>query len=184
MVWTTSLSIQTRLSTSCEDPKIVNVFIGAQRVLTLRTKKDSTPLEGECEGENFTGSGRCTQHVPLRHNSMFVMGLETNAWWLHSIRTDKRPRTEKTDAELAQDDERISLTFSHIGTFLSSNQSRIWGQGARGKTRDDAQRVNRGGGEAQELIEAFGEENHRSEFVWDWHYARGFDVVHFAVQEE
>lgn len=152
--------------------------------MTLRTKKDSVTLEGEDQGATPTGVARRTQHVPLPHNSMFVMGLETNARWLHSIRTDKRPRTEKTDAELAQGGERISLTFRHIGTFLSRDQSRIWGQGARGKTRDDAQRVTRGGVEAQELIEAFGEENHRSEFGWDRHYARGFDVVHFAVRDE
>jgi hypothetical protein len=31
------------------------------------------------------------QRVLLPHNSLFVMGFATNARWMHSMHTDKRP---------------------------------------------------------------------------------------------
>lgn len=145
--------------------------------MTLRTKKDNL------KDESGTLIGRRTQHMPLPHNSMFVMGLDTNARWLHSIRTDKRPKVEKTEAELAQGGERISLTFRYIGTFLNKDGTFIWGQGARGKTRDDARLVIHGGDDADKLIEALGKENHQSDFDWDFYYGKGFDVLHFTVKD-
>ncbi|KAI0631388.1 hypothetical protein C8Q77DRAFT_131704 [Trametes polyzona] len=166
--------------------KIVNVSLGAQRVMTLRTKKDlhANPLLQDAltiggGTENGNGPRRNVQRVPLPHNSMFVMGLQTNTRWMHSIRTDKRPLSEKQPVELYQNGERISLTFRTIGTFLSRDESRIWGQGAKGKTREDARPVVRGGEEAERLLAAFGAENHQSEFDWDAHYGEGFDVLHF-----
>ena len=84
---------------------------------------------------------RDAQRVPLPHNSMFVMGLATNAKWLHGIRQDRRPVTLKTPEELAYNGERISLTFRRIGTFLSQDETMIYGQGATGKTREEAKPV-------------------------------------------
>jgi len=151
--------------------KIVNVSIGALRVMTIRTKKDAAAE---------SHSDRSTQRIPLPHNSLFVMGLETNEKWLHSIRHDRRPINLKTPEEQAYGGERISLTFRHIGTFLSADEKQIWGQGARGKTKLDANPVVNGGDEAQKLIDAFGLENHSSEFDWEGAYGQGSDVLHFS----
>ena len=184
--------------------KIVNVSLGAQRFMTLRTKKDALanphvdldatlPDDLQTHGQPGTGAGtgtpesekaarRDTQRVALPHNSMFVMGLDTNAKWLHSIRTDKRPLKTKTEAERSQNGERISLTFRTIGTFLNKDETLIWGQGAKGKSREDARPVVRGGREAARLITAFGAENHSSDFDWDRAYGKGFDVLHFTTR--
>ena len=148
------------------------VSVGAKRVMTIRTKKGA---KGGGEGE-----GRTTERIPLPHNSMLVMGLQTNAKYLHSIRHDNRPASTKTIEELAYDGERISLTFRHIGTFLTADEKKIWGQGAKGRTREGAREVVNGGEEAEKMIVAFGEENHRSEFDWEAAYGGGYDVLHFT----
>jgi len=155
--------------------KIVNVSLGAQRTMTLRTKKDAKKGADEI---------RSLQRIPLPHNSMFVMGLETNMRWLHAIRADKRPEKDKSDAELFANGERISLTFRHIGTFLTQGEDRIYGQGARGKTPEEACPVRYGGSEAEQLLIAFGDENHSSEFDWDASYGEGSDVLHFTVSKK
>ncbi|KIK58611.1 hypothetical protein GYMLUDRAFT_74874 [Collybiopsis luxurians FD-317 M1] len=164
---------------------IVNVSLGAQRVMTLRTKKDSV---------DPTGDGRRkTQRFPLPHNSMFVMGLETNQRWLHAINHDNRPNSVKSEEELAYEGERISLTFRHIGTFLvepgesagpdSNGAMLIYGQGATGKSRGEARQVISGDTpESNKLLEAFGKENHDSNFVWEDWYGEGSDVLHFRIQ--
>ncbi|KAJ7441732.1 hypothetical protein FB451DRAFT_1298448 [Mycena latifolia] len=167
---------------------IVNVSLGAQRTMTLRMKKDrAQALQPESEslaGDDVRPPPRPTQRIPLPHNSMFVMGPETNAKWLHGINQDKRFITLKSEAEMFQEGERISLTFRHIGTFLSADQKHIWGQGATSKTRDTAAPVVHGEKESQDLIYAFGAENHMSEFDWDAHYGMGFDVVNFKTKED
>jgi len=155
--------------------RIVNVSIGAQRVMTLRTKKDA--LSETPDGS----SSRSIQRIPLPHNSMFVLGSSTNAKWLHGIRTDKRPTQTKSPAEQAWGGERISLTFRSIGTFLTADQKRIFGQGAKGKTKEGAKDVVIGGPEAEKMIIAFGDENHKSDFDWNAAYGEGFDVLHFAA---
>ncbi|KAI5116524.1 hypothetical protein M0805_000590 [Coniferiporia weirii] len=164
---------------------IVNVSIGAQRTMTLRTKKDTkdTPssLRTKKDSKHTPSSPRTKQSIPLPHNSAFIMGLATNAAWLHSIRPDRRPPTFKSAEETTHDGMRISLTFRTIGTFLSADGTRIWGQGATGKTHDDAHAVLGGGSErAEELLAAFGVENHASEFDWKAAYGCGFDVLHFT----
>ncbi|KAI9511808.1 hypothetical protein F5148DRAFT_1280351 [Russula earlei] len=188
--------------------RIVNLSLGARRTMTLRTKKDATTTtttttaaaeqgQGQGDGDHAGGMRRATQRVPLPHNSLFVMGLETNARWMHSVHTDKRPEDAKDPAERGR---RISLTFRHIGTFLTapapspasplappagqgSERQRqcIFGQGATGKTRAEAGPVVRGGEEAERLLAAFGAENHQSEFDWEGAYGDGFDVLHFAT---
>ncbi|KAI0738238.1 hypothetical protein C8Q80DRAFT_1242259 [Daedaleopsis nitida] len=172
--------------------KSINVSLGAQRVMTLRTKKDAlsnpkadldapTELATPNSETGAANTKRGTQRVPLPHNSIFVMGLETNAKWLHSIRTDKRPVKIKSEAERYQNGERISLTFRTIGTFLTKDEALIYGQGATGKTREEARPVVRGGSEAEKLLAAFGAENHQSEFDWEAHYGQGSDVLHFTT---
>ncbi|PCH34889.1 hypothetical protein WOLCODRAFT_106705 [Wolfiporia cocos MD-104 SS10] len=49
--------------------RIVNVSLGAQRPATLCTKKNASAE---------AGMPRTVQRIPLPHNSMFVMGLQTN----------------------------------------------------------------------------------------------------------
>ena len=171
------------------DSRIVNLSLGARRTMTLKTKKDSlhTSTNDDDDGEGAGARGtaqRRTQRVPLPHNSLFVMGLQTNARWMHSVHTDKRPEATKDPAERGA---RISLTFRRIGTFLTPpapahpHPQRIYGQGATGKTRAEAQPVVLGGPEAERLLAAFGAENHQSEFEWDAAYGEGFDVLHFAA---
>ncbi|KAF8554866.1 hypothetical protein OG21DRAFT_1411753 [Imleria badia] len=157
--------------------KVVNVSLGAQRVMTLRLKRDGVQNAGQ------GGVPRPSQKIPLPHNSMFVLGLETNAKWLHAINHDKRPIQLKSPEEQFMNGERISLTFRHIGTFLSGDESRIYGQGAKGKMEEDARPVVNGTEEASRLLEAFGKENQQSEFEWDAVYGEGSDVLHFTSRD-
>ena len=164
------------------DSRIVNLSLGARRTMTLKTKKDACGGGGGDDDDSEQRMPRRTQRVPLPHNSLFVMGLETNARWMHSVHTDKRPEGTKEPAERGA---RISLTFRRIGTFLTPAsapaQQRIYGQGATGKTRAEARPVVLGGAQAERLLAAFGAENHQSEFDWDGVYGGGFDVLHFAA---
>ena len=100
--------------------------------MTLRTKKESHP--NAAEGTR----ARHTQRVKMPHNSIFVLGPETNRGWLHSIRADKRPPQEKTKEELLFSGERISITFRQIGTFMDESAGRIWGTKL---TRNQAKRA-------------------------------------------
>lgn len=111
------------------------------------------------------------------------MGLKTNAHWLHSIRQDKRIPTEKTPEEVSHDGERISLTFRQIGTFLISQETKIYGQGATAKNKEDARPVINGSvTESLKLVNAFGAENQHSDFDWDAEYGSGSDVLHFHTE--
>lgn len=186
--------------------KIVNVSLGAQRVMTLRTKRDVVP---ESEVGGF--GSRPTLRIPLLHNSMvgriilelfrrrmlifsssigqFVLGLETNRTWLHGINRDKRLESLKSEAETSASTsgERISLTFRRIGTFLSADESRIWGQGATGKTKEEAKPTTPRHPDFREdridLIKAFSKENQDSNFDWDAIYGKGSDVLHLEGVE-
>ncbi|KAF8152202.1 hypothetical protein B0H34DRAFT_663529 [Crassisporium funariophilum] len=175
---------------------IVNVSLGAQRVMILRLKKDravaasvvadlssASDLSPEASVK-VPGTPRASQRIPLPHNSMFVMGLETNAKWLHAINTDNRPVKVKSPEEQAEDGCRISLTFRHIATFLSKDESRIWGQGAKNKTKEEAGLVVYDQEEGQRLVYAFGDENQKSDFDWEAVYGLGFDVLHLNRKEE
>lgn len=155
--------------------RIVNVSLGARRHMTLRSKD---PQDAEDSGRH-----RIIQRVKLPHNSMFVLGLETNAKWQHSVKHDNRPDFEKDDDELYNEGERISLTFRHIGTFVSKDEKLIWGQGAKGKARDAAEPVVNGGPEAEKLLVAFGSENHSSNFNWGAYYGTGSNVLHLTVDD-
>ncbi|PYH98055.1 isochorismatase family protein family [Aspergillus ellipticus CBS 707.79] len=152
---------------------ICNVSLGAQRVMVLRTKG---------QGSEDTDSGRLTQRIPMPHESLFVLGQNTNMRWLHGIRPDKRAEAEKSIEERAYGGARISLTFRHIGTFLDPAGDMIWGQGAVAKSQDTANPVIHGdAAETERIILAFGQENHATEFNWDGVYGSGFDVVNFVT---
>lgn len=155
---------------------ICNASLGAERVMVLRTK--SSALETS-EG---TESNRTSQRVSLPHNSLFVLGPNTNMRWLHGIRADKRPETTKSAQEQAYGGQRISLTFRHIGTFIDTATNTIWGQGAVSKNSDQARMVVHGNPtETERLIRAFSQENRATEFDWDDVYGGGFDVVNFVT---
>lgn len=166
---------------------IANVSLGAERTMVFRTKrparnhttvssphKDATPTPPP--------PGRQTERAPLPHNSLCRMGLQTNMRWLHAIRQDKRLEKEKSPAELSHNGERISLTFRHIGTFLDSTQTKIWGQGAVSKSKDFPGEVINGQDHAEtvKLLQAFGAENNSSEFDWQSKYGGGFNVLHMG----
>lgn len=156
---------------------IANVSLGALRTMTFRTKRPLKDQQGLQAEEN---TPRLSCKVPLPHNSMCKMGLRTNMKWLHGIRQDKRSINEKSEAELAYDVGRISLTFRLIGTFLDRSQTRIWGQGAVAKEKKDARMVINGGTQAEKMLWAFGKENHSSDFDWQESYGTGFDVLHIS----
>ena len=153
---------------------IANVSLGAQRTMVFRKKR----LQKSNDEINAVQPRQATR-APLPHNSMCKVGLVTNMRWVHGIRQDRRMISEKSADELAFDGGRISLTFRKIGTFLSKEQTRIWGQGATSKSKCDAKLVINGNdAESERMIRAFGEENHANEFDWDEHYGEGFDVLH------
>ncbi|KAG0652589.1 hypothetical protein D0Z07_0207 [Hyphodiscus hymeniophilus] len=158
---------------------IANVSLGARRTMVFRTKKTQNFYD---ESQNSqTVQPRQATRAPLPHNSMCRMGLVTNMRWLHGIRQDKRMTSQKSFEELAFDGARISLTFRKIGTFLSKDQTRIWGQGATSKLKSHAETVVNGKDvESEKIIRAFGKENQASEFDWKEHYGQGFDVLHIG----
>ncbi|KAK8207919.1 hypothetical protein M8818_004172 [Zalaria obscura] len=149
--------------------QIVNVSFGAERTMRLRTKRGTT-----------AGAERETQRIRMPHNSIFVMGLETNRDWLHGIMPDKRRQEERNVEEKAYGSFRISLTFRNIGTFLSNDERLIWGQGAKGKSKAEAGRtINGVESKSETLIRLFGIENQSSaEFDWEKTYGEGSDVLH------
>lgn len=155
---------------------IVNVSFGAQRTMRLRTKRGAQTSE--------PNGARTTYRVPMPHNSMIVMSLKTNAQYLHGINADKRPRCELVESEEAFGGQRISCTFRQIGTFISKDSDLIWGQGAVGKTKQEAREVINGDfDESEKMVRAFGAENAASTIEWQQIYGQGFDVLHLkAIQ--
>lgn len=148
--------------------------------MTLRTKKvkqDPDSIEPEEE--------RQTQRIPLPHNSAFVLGPESNKQWLHGVRADKRPEKQKSEDERSYEGARISLTFRDIGTFMSADQKKIWGQGAQSKDKATAGDVTRNDPDEMEaMIRAFGKENHQPDFDWDEQYGNGFDVLNLVERND
>jgi glutathione S-transferase len=162
---------------------ICNVSLGAERTMTFRTKRPDKDASRDVKAASSEQQGpkRTVARARLPHNSLCRMGLETNMRWLHAIRQDKRREQEKDAAELAYAGGRISLTFRHIGTYLNRDGTLIWGQGAVSKTREAAQPVINGQTPgAVKMLQAFGTENHSSEFVWDKYYGEGFNVLHMS----
>jgi len=148
--------------------------------MTLKTKDSLHDDDGDGEQQR---PPRLRQRVPLPHNSLLVMGLQTNARWMRGMHTDKRPDGTKDTAEHGA---RISLTFRRIGTFPTpvltpEHPQHIYGQGATTAPRERRARTRRPSCSAERLLAAFGAENHQSEFDWDEAYGEGFAVLHFAA---
>ena len=157
---------------------IVNVSLGAQRVMMLRTKK-LKPILG-----NDSPIIRNTQKIPMPHNSVFVLGPQSNREWLHGVRADKRPLHEKSEEEKAYEEERISLTFRQIGTFMNEEAQLIWGTGAKGKSKSQARPISKeNSAQMEAMVIAFGKENHQANFDWDLEYGSGFDVVNLVTKK-
>ena len=126
-------------------------------------------------------STRQTQRISMPHNSIFVLGPQTNEKWLHGVRADKRPAVEKTDEEKAFEGERISITFRQIGTFMNQKEKTIWGSGAKSKTKQKAGRIStKDNAQMEAMVNAFGKENHSTNFDWDAEYGNGFNVVNLV----
>lgn len=161
---------------------IVNVSFGAQRTMRLRTKRDIVLPPSEDSPGAPCGFSRAIQRVHMPHNSMFVLGTSTNESWLHGITADKRHERDRQQSELAYGGIRISLTFRNIKTFISYDSQLIWGQGATGKTYQDAKRtINGDEAENKRLIDAFTVENQSTNFDWGETYGKGFDVLNMTV---
>ena len=144
--------------------------------MTLRTKKSKCSTDSPAM--------RQTQRIRMPHNSIFVLGPQTNKGWLHGVRADKRPAVEKTDDEKAFGGERISITFRQIGTFMNNNEKIIWGSGAKSKSRQKASKIStKDSAQMEAMIIAFGKENHDTNFDWDAEYGCGFDVINLVNEQ-
>ena len=144
---------------------IINMSFGATRTMILRPKKDTrTGKEGE------------TLRIDLPHNSIFILGWETNKQYLHGIRKDSREDKFKTKGELAFDGKRISLTCRDIATFYDPVTKKLTGQGARKEKTDLTQEQ-----EKELLYHAFHHENSITNFDWKETYGTGFNVLNFDL---
>lgn len=156
---------------------IVSVSIGASRVMILKLKPDVKPNTN-------------TIKISLPHNSLFVLGYETNRLYTHSIKQDRRNISEKREDELLYGGQRISITFRNISTFIRPDL-RVFGQGATCKTEMELNTVlqseeisvnnfnekDRNSDTVGRLLMAFSEENKSSSFDWDTWYGCGFDIL-------
>lgn len=179
---------------------IVNLSIGSTRVMILRSKPDhpDTPT-GEEQGEDDAGSNKIVQKITLPPNSLFVLGWQTNLLFTHSIKADKRMPLEKRPDERLYDEQRISLTFRNIATFISPTGI-IFGQGARTKVpcvdlrpmpdlsnhsmmsaAEEERKKAEQSEQCIQLLKAFSVENRSAHFDWDLHYGEGFDVMNFQI---
>ncbi|CAF0796267.1 unnamed protein product [Adineta ricciae] len=148
------------------DSNIVNYSLGAARTMTLIHKRQRG----------------LRQDFKLPHNSLFVLGWQTNREWQHCIRPDKRPNDVKDPDELAFYGERISLTLRSVATFLNRRTSRIYGQGARFKTLNEHFEDDEYNDDELDMVRAFSSENYQSsEFDWHAAYGQGFSALNFKV---
>lgn len=157
---------------------IVNVSIGAQRTMVLRQKSETSLGKAP--------KPRTSNKIPLAHNSLFVLGWETNLKMTHAIKQDKRPEFEKSNAEKAYNGERISLTLRNVATYISK-EGMLYGQGACNKVKPALEvgkevktKSEKKEDELQQLLYAFSLENRNSDFNWDESYGKGFDQIDFS----
>ncbi|KAF5096892.1 hypothetical protein D0Z00_002629 [Geotrichum galactomycetum] len=159
---------------------VVNLSLGATRHLTLRTKdKRAVTARG------ITQEQRLAQRVELPHNSVFVLGLETNRCWVHGIRPARVQCGES-------DGGRISLTFRAIHTYETTDGRFLFGGGADSTApavdagsvilpngaKYSLQPVIRNDEEAADrLYKAFSTENKSSKLTAPEIYRSGFNVI-------
>jgi len=174
---------------------IVNLSVGSTRVMILKSKPDHPNVVND--GSDST---KIVQKITLPPNSVFVLGWQTNLLFTHQIKADKRAAWEKRPDERLYNEQRISLTFRSIATFISPDGA-IFGQGAKNKAVPDILRpvpdlTNHAAAsravhfketelqqemESAELLKAFSVENRSALFDWDAYYGKGFDVVNFNI---
>lgn len=130
-------------------------------------------------------------------NSVFVLGWETNKLFTHEVKADKRHAILKRPDELLCDEQRISLTFRSIATYITPTGA-VFGQGATRKVplmngpedgtvaspagnNDRSDTPGTAMDESQRLLAAFGVENRSALYDWDELYGTGFDIVNFSI---
>ena len=109
---------------------IVNLSVGSTRVMILKSKPDHPGNSTYIDNEGKECIGKIIQKVTLPPNSIFVLGWNTNLLFTHSIKADKRQLNEKRYDEKLYNEQRISLTFRNIATYISPTGI-IFGQGAK-----------------------------------------------------
>ncbi len=144
-----------------EDSLIVNYTAGQTRVLKLRSKD---PIAGKHEYD--------IQNFDLVNDSAFVLDLEHNRLYKHSIRQNANINNA-----------RISITFRNIHTFylrqagntrksISGSQEcqvlSIFGKGYGDKSTCLTK---------EELYKAWSTENHSSNYTWNDLYSRGYSEI-------
>ncbi|CAF3650801.1 unnamed protein product [Rotaria socialis] len=153
------------------DSNILNYSLGATRTMILKHK---------------TQSG-LKQRFKLPHNSLFVLGWRTNREWFHSIKQDNRLDMDKDTDELAFSSQRISLTFRTIATFRNRRTGKLYGQGARCKTKhqleeEEEEEELEFDHDEENMLHAFSAENKQSsDFDWNHYYGNGFNAINFKV---
>jgi alkylated DNA repair dioxygenase AlkB len=95
---------------------ICTLSLGAKRTLILRSKSNDAE--------------RIVQKIPLPHNSLFILGSDTNRIYKHCIKECKRANKLMSAEELFCEGQRISLTFRSISTFYDKKTCTLYGQGA------------------------------------------------------
>lgn len=90
---------------------ITTLSLGAERPMVLERR-------GADENEP-------KQSIQLPHGSLFVIGPETNRFWLHSI--------PAVDFDVGH---RISLTIREVGSFFDLGSGRVTGQGSSAQTKN------------------------------------------------
>jgi len=154
------------------DSLIVNFSLGCTRTLMLRYKRNDRNEQN-----------KEIQRIRLLHNSLFILGPETNRHFVHGIKPNKRMDSIKQPDELLYSKQRISLTFRNIATYksdtidLSTNavlHSALVGQGAPvdNKTKEPSD------SEIRRLYEAFSIENRSSDYDWNDLYGQGFSYIY------
>ena len=145
---------------------IVNYSLGATRTLTLRSKKDL-----------LENTARDIQKIELPHNSLFILGRETNREYTHGIRPDKRSERDKPSDSKLYEGQRISLTFRNIATYRQLHNGKLFGQGSINK----AINTNNEGedNDLETLLAAFSAENRNIDFDWNKYYSKGYDITCF-----
>jgi hypothetical protein len=152
--------------------KIVNLSMGATRRMKISSKSDRSAIKS-------------TELVILPHNSLFVLGWQSNLQFLHAIKQDKRMESQKSDEELMFGCQRISFTFRQVATFQRPDKH-LFGKGAYCKTAAELDTALINGTydskrqddshQSLDMIRAFSLENRSSLFDWDLHYGIGFDI--------
>eukprot|EP00944_MAST-04C_sp_MAST-4C-sp1_P008968 g8968.t1 len=151
---------------------IVNFSTGATRTMLLRSKRMSN--------SGRTPIPRKTIRVPLPHNSLFVLGWNTNLKMTHAIRPDKRPMSLRSEDEKAYNCSRISITFRNVATYIT-REGFLYGQGAVFKLKKTISETIKPpqGIPLLQLVKAFSQENRNMDFDWDSTYAKGSNVISF-----